>query len=75
MPEDELLLAVGTVQGLTFYPRQVDGELLKSLPVIPLSSPSTACTYKNALLPHIGNSRRNHANSGQQGGLTEVVLT
>ncbi|CAL5225226.1 g8014 [Coccomyxa viridis] len=24
MPEDELLLAVGTVQGLTFYPRQVD---------------------------------------------------
>lgn len=26
MPEDELLLAVGTVQGLTFYPRQVDGE-------------------------------------------------
>ena len=28
MPEDELLLAVGTVQGLTFYPRQVDGEHL-----------------------------------------------
>ena len=29
MPEDELLLAVGTVQGLTFYPRQVDGEPLQ----------------------------------------------
>ncbi len=33
MPEDELLLAVGTVQGLTFYPRQVDGEQL-SLQII-----------------------------------------
>lgn len=30
MPEDELLLAVGTVQGLTFHPRQVDGEALSS---------------------------------------------
>ena len=26
MPEDELLLAVGTVKGLTFYPRHVDGK-------------------------------------------------
>lgn len=34
MPEDELLLAVGTVQGLTFNPRQVDGEDLSSLVVL-----------------------------------------
>ena len=38
MPDDELLLAVGTVQGLTFYPRQVDGELLPSLPSISVPS-------------------------------------
>ena len=36
MPEDELLLAVGTVQGLTFYPRQVDGEQLSLLAPRPL---------------------------------------
>ena len=37
MPEDELLLAVGTVQGLTFYPRQVDGTELFLLAPSPLS--------------------------------------
>ena len=26
-PDEGLMLAVGTVQGLTFYPRQVDGAL------------------------------------------------
>lgn len=26
-PDEGLMLAVGTVQGLTFYPRQADGEL------------------------------------------------
>jgi hypothetical protein len=26
MLEDDLLLAVGTVKGLTFYPRHVDGK-------------------------------------------------
>ncbi len=28
-PDEGLVLAVGTVQGLTFYPRQVDGEFLQ----------------------------------------------
>ena len=31
-PDEGLVLAVGTVQGLTFYPRQVDGGLLQPRP-------------------------------------------
>ena len=31
-PDEGLVLAVGTVQGLTFYPRQVDGGLLHDRP-------------------------------------------